>query len=137
MARILFVHKQWIDYLAIAYGGVSSWCVTPAYPLLIPTYGTLWLGGRLCRHQALDKITGVAAIFGTLLASTSIAFLISNLSFYAWSGYFDDLDLRTYAARILPYLGPYLIAPLTYTALILAARWILRQLESSFLHRAS
>ncbi len=126
-----------IDYLAIAYGGVSGWCVTPAYPFLIPTYGALWLGGRLCRRQTLDKITSVAAIFGTLSGSALIAFLISNLSFYALSGYFDDLDLRTYMARILPYLGPYLVTPLAYTASILAARWSLRQLGSSLLHRAA
>lgn len=101
----LLVVAGLIDYLAIAHGGVSGWCVTPAYLFLISTYGAMWLGGRLSRRQALDETTGVAAIFAILAGSTWIAFLISNASFYALSGYFDDLDLRTYAVRILPYLA--------------------------------
>jgi hypothetical protein len=32
--------------IAIMLGGVSDWCVTPAYGFLIPTYACLWYGGR-------------------------------------------------------------------------------------------
>ncbi len=110
-----------IDYLAVSYGGVSSWCITPAYPFLIPTYGALWLGGRLSQRHA-----HLAAIFTTLAGATLIAFLISNLSFYALSGYFAATELKTYALQVLPYLAPYLLAPLAYTALILAACWLLQ-----------
>jgi hypothetical protein len=35
-----------IYYLVIMLGGVSDWCVTPAYGFLIPTYACLWYGGR-------------------------------------------------------------------------------------------
>ncbi|GAB6068725.1 hypothetical protein JCM13664_20460 [Methylothermus subterraneus] len=113
-----------IDWLAIRYGGVSGWCVTPAYLFLVPTYATLWLGGRLGR-----KLGGAGAIFGILAGSTLLAFLISNLSFYAFSGYFATTGFRTYALSILPYLGPYLLAPLVYTALILVASWAWRRLS--------
>src|SRR5512137_506705 len=36
-----------IDYLAIE-NGTSSWCVTPAYVFLIPTYAVMWFAGRYC-----------------------------------------------------------------------------------------
>ena len=29
-----------VDYLAITYGGVSDWCISPAYVFLIPTYAS-------------------------------------------------------------------------------------------------
>lgn len=119
-----------IDYLAVTYGGVSSWCITPAYPFLVPTYGALWLGGRFSRRYVQD-MAGIAAIFAILSASTLIAFGISNLSFYAFSGYFAELDLKPYAASVLPYLVPYLGTPSVYIAFILAARRAFKQLESA------
>ena len=105
-----------IDYLAIRYGGVSSFCITPAYVFLLPTYGGMWLGGFLSRKKP------PAVIFATLVSATLIAFLLSNLSFYAFSGYFAATEFKTYAAQVLPYLAPYLLAPLTYVALILLLR---------------
>src|SRR3984893_9755918 len=75
------------DALAIAQGA-SSYCITPAYPLLIPTYGVLWGAGRAtsvyaARRQAWLRgpVLGVA-----LVTSTAIAFLVSNASFYASEG---------------------------------------------------
>lgn len=119
-----------IDYLAVTYGGVSSWCITPAYPFLIPTYGALWLGGRFSRRYALEDRAKIAAILAILSASALIAFGISNFSFYAFSGYFAELDFKSYAASLWPYLVPYLLTPLVYTAFILAVRLAFKQLGS-------
>jgi hypothetical protein len=41
----LMLNAGVIDYLALL-AGVSDYCVTPAYPFLIPTYLTLWASGR-------------------------------------------------------------------------------------------
>src|SRR5256885_9905030 len=39
------------DALAVAQGA-STYCITPAYPFLIPTYGVLWGAGRAtCRSE--------------------------------------------------------------------------------------
>lgn len=118
---VLLAAAGLIDWLAIHYGGVSGWCVTAAYPFLLPTYGAMWLGGRLSQKHR------IASTFAILTGSTVIAFLISNLSFYAFSGYFPELSLSAYALKVLPYLGPYLLTSLAYTALILAARFALKQ----------
>lgn len=112
-----------IDYLAVTYGGINSWCITPAYAFLIPTYGVLWLGGRLSRGCSLDEALGIASVFAVLLGSALIAFGLSNISFYVLSGYFAELDFKSYTIQVLPYLVPYLAAPLIYTASVLAARW--------------
>jgi hypothetical protein len=53
MLSALLVEAAFIDYLAIAVGGVSSFCISPAYGFLLPAYGALWLAGRwyAVRHR--------------------------------------------------------------------------------------
>lgn len=113
---LLLIQAAAIDYVAINAGGVSDWCVTPAYPFLAAAYGAVWLAGRWYagRHElawrSLLPLTG-AAVTGTLAA-----FLISNASFYLLSGYFGELSATEYAARVARYLPPYLSGTLSWLA---------------------
>ena len=50
------------------------------------------------------------------LLSISGAFLISNGSFYAFSGNFSDLSLVDYSVRVERYYLAYLTDPLIYLA---------------------
>lgn len=96
-----------IDALALE-GGVSSFCVTPAYGFLIPTHAALWLAGRRAdRHNLPAQLLFCAG-------ATVIAFLISNLSFYAFSGYFSEQSLVAYVQNSFHYLGHYLLNTLGY-----------------------
>ncbi|HEU4602926.1 MAG TPA: hypothetical protein VFS24_13200, partial [Steroidobacteraceae bacterium] len=78
----LIVNAGIIDYIALR-GGVSSYCVTPAYVFLVPTYLTLWASGRWASlsfawtWQSIGKTTLALAI------GVIGAFIISNASFYA------------------------------------------------------
>jgi len=103
-----------IDYLAIALGGVSDWCVTPAYAFLIPTYASLWFGGvwYASRHRMEWRTLG--PFFGAVLLGVSAAFLISNASFYLLSGYFPAMSWTEYAARVAKYFPPYASAAVAY-----------------------
>lgn len=103
-----------IDYLAITQFGVSDFCVTPAYWGLLPTYLVLWAAGRFyarIQHPTLRSLGTFAAIS---FAALSLAFLISNGSFYAFSGRFPDLNMTDYAARITQYYVPYLTSAVVY-----------------------
>ena len=113
-----------IDYLAIAIGGVSDWCVTPAYWFLIPTYACLWLGGRWCAARHRPDWRGPALSGGALLAAASLAFLISNASFYLLSGYFTDMGWVEYGARVAKYYPLYVASALGYVAIAAMARWM-------------
>lgn len=110
----LFLEAVVIDYLAITQFGVSDFCVTPAYWFLIPTYAVLWFAGRYYAriHQTSLRSMGVFAALSFL--AVSIAFLISNGSFYAFSGRFPDLSLADYSARVAQYYVPYLISAVVY-----------------------
>lgn len=107
-----------VDYLAITVGGTSGWCVTPAYGFLIPTYAAMWLGGRwYARRHALAWAAAIPLVVA-LAASGSLAFLISNGSFYLLSGRFPDLSWTQYAERVARYYWPYLSTLFVYAGAI-------------------
>lgn len=108
-----------IDYLATHYGGVSDWCITPAYGFLIPTYAAMALGGYFSRrYRGLGRSDwlhlGVVA-----LAATTAAFLISNWSFYFFSGYFAKHSILDYFAAITKYFAPYTFTALMYIGAVM------------------
>jgi hypothetical protein len=74
-----------VDFVVIRDFGVSSYCVTAAYGLILPAYSLLWLGGswlrREYRHEALDLVRCAASF----ALAASLCFLATNASFY-WLG---------------------------------------------------
>jgi hypothetical protein len=104
-----------IDYLAIA-NGTSAYCVSPAYVFLIPTYAVMWLAGRYCgQYKALDFI-GLSLNFGMLILSSTAAFMISNGSFYLFSGRFDSVSWSQYMTGGFQFYLPYVGSTLLYAA---------------------
>ncbi|NOU20211.1 MAG: hypothetical protein HOO93_00215 [Methyloglobulus sp.] len=105
-----------IDYVAIS-NGTSGWCVTPAYVFLIPTYGVMWFAGRYCSNLGAIKgteLTFSAGAMGLLAFATSLAFVISNGSFYLFSGRYSGLSWLQYFERVAQYYPPYMISTLIY-----------------------
>ena len=94
-----------VDYLAIAYGGVSDWCVTPAYAFLVPAYGCAWGAGLWYARRGATGWRAFGPLLGALLAGVSAAFAVSNAGFYLFSGYFSDMSWTEYAARVARYGG--------------------------------
>ena len=112
----LLLEAAALDYLAVTQMGVSDYCMTPAYGFLIPTYAVLWLAGRYCaRHdgrntRSLDLFAGVA------FAALSAAFVISNASFYVFSGRYPGMSVADYAVQVGQYYVPYLSGAVLYLA---------------------
>ena len=108
-----------IDYVAIK-NGTSSWCVSPAYVFLIPTYAVMWFAGRYCSTFKSMKIAELTKSVGLLLLATSVAFAISNGSFYLFSGRYGDVSLGDYFVRVAQYYLPYVGYTLCYAVAGLA-----------------
>ena len=106
-----------IDYLAITLGGVSDWCVTPAYAFLIPTYASLWIGGVWYARRHQMEWHSLMPFFGAVALGVSAAFLISNASFYLLSGYFPEMSWIEYGSRVAKYFPPYASAAVAYIVL--------------------
>jgi hypothetical protein len=106
-----------IDYLAIS-NGTSGWCVTPAYVFLIPTYAVMWFAGRYCSHLGARKATELAfstGAMGLLALATSIAFIISNGSFYLFSDRYTEMSWLQYFERVAQYYPLYMGSTLIYS----------------------
>ena len=109
----LLIMAGLIDFIAIT-NGTSSWCVSPAYIFLIPTYVVMWLAGRYYSAFKSLKMTELAVQFGMVTLATSTAFAISNGSFYLLSGRYTDLSWGQYFARVAQYYPPYVGYTLCY-----------------------
>ena len=125
---VLLIEAGLIDYLAISVGGVSDWCVTPAYLFLLPTYGAMWVGGRWAARIDRRSLRSLAGIAALLVLVSSTAFLISNLSFYAFSGRYAEIAVVDYMAAIGAYYLPYVSTAVLYSALVYATVLALRRL---------
>lgn len=103
-----------LDYVAITHLGVNDYCVTPAYWFLIPTYAVLWYAGRHYARMHQYSLRSLAIFAAVSFAAVNAAFLISNGAFYVFSGYFADLGMPEYAARVATYYLPYLSGAALY-----------------------
>ncbi len=112
------VQAALIDYAALA-GAAGDWCISPAYPFLLPTYASLWFAGRwYARRHRADWRT-VLPFAGALCVGVVTAFLISNGSFFVFSGYFDNTGWTGYLAGVVEYLPSYAATAVVYVALAL------------------
>jgi len=92
-----------IDYLVITYGGVSSFCVSPAYAALALAYGSLWLAGRWYAGRAQFRADTLIPFAVSLVAGASACELISSGSFYYLSGRVAEPTLAGFGAGLIAY----------------------------------
>jgi hypothetical protein len=105
------------DYVAITFGGVSAFCVTPAYAMLLPAYGSLWLAGRWTSRQNLDGWSALAALAGAALLSAATAELLSSGGFYFLGGRYVDPTLAEFGERFVRYFPRNLVSLAIYLSL--------------------
>lgn len=111
------------DYWAIEHRGVSSFCVTPGYGFLLPTYYVMWWAGRHTGKLFFGKIADWLSLAGLLLLACSTAFMISSGSFYLLAPYFPDHTLAEFAHRVVLYYPRYVGYAMGYLVLGLALHY--------------
>ena len=92
-----------IDYVAITWGGVSDFCVSPAYWLLIPAYLALFAGGRFYARGHSLSLLGLFRLAGVALTVVVIAELFTSGGFYFFSGRFAEPTLAGFIPRFEKY----------------------------------
>jgi uncharacterized protein YneF (UPF0154 family) len=92
-----------LDFAAINFSGVSSYCVSPAYGMLIPAYGTLWLAGRWYAGQYQFNVKQLFILAITIIIAAAITTLFSGGGFYFLSGRYTEPTLSEYAQRFITY----------------------------------
>ena len=100
---LLFLLTVALDLIAVTWGGVSNWCVTPAYGFLLPAYGVLWFGGRLYARLHREHWSTLPSLAGCVLTSSFISHLLSSGGFWLFSGRYPDATLAGFLPRIATY----------------------------------
>lgn len=115
---LLSVGAGLIDYLAISQFGVSDYCISIAYPFLIPTYFAMWLAGKLCAPYRMVRVASLAKQFSLLVLATTTAFVISNGSFYLLSGRIMDSTWSIYMEQFASYFPSYIFSTIAYVIFV-------------------
>lgn len=116
---VLLAEAALLDYVAITYWQVSDYCISPAYIFLIPTYAAMFYTGRWGTKFIAFSGHNLIRQFIYLLVAASIAFFISNGSFYLLSGKFSELSAVQYMERVAKYYPAYISSTLMYSLAIL------------------
>ena len=117
VAPAMILGAALVDYIAITWGGVSSFCVSPAYWLLIPAYGALFLAGRVyARHHRLSW-SALPWLMGSALVGAMLAELLSSGGFYFFSGQFAAPGLGEFVPRLVKYFPQTLTTMAAYLSL--------------------
>lgn len=99
----LLMEAAVIDFAAITWGGVSNFCVSPAYGFLLPAYGMLWLAGHWYADHHRDAVMTLIPLSLSVLVGTMACEVISSGSFYFLSGRFEQAEMSQFAIKFAQY----------------------------------
>ena len=122
---LLVLEALLLDFAAITFGGVSSFCVTPSYVMLIPAYASLWGAGRWYAHRHQPQLRSMLPLISSLVLGVVVCQLISSGSFYFYSGRFTDPTLAELVNRLIKYTPPRFEAVFFYVGFAIVAHLLL------------
>lgn len=96
------------DYMAIAWFGVSDFCMSPAYGFLLPAYGALWIAGRWYARRHRFALSTLIPLASSVLLGAAVCEIISSGGFYFFSGRFAETSLVEFGVRLAKYFPPSL-----------------------------
>lgn len=108
-----------LDYLAVTMGGVSSFCLSPAYGFMLPAYGGLWLAGRWFAQRYSFHVKALPALGASFAGGFTLAEMFSSGGFYFFSGRFAETSMSEFATRLVQYF-PYSLQSFAFWVSVLA-----------------
>ncbi len=116
----LFGLATLLDFGMLANSSVTDWCTSPAYWLLLPAYGALWLGGRLYAGWHRERLSSLALLVLTVLVAAFVCHLLSSGGFYFLSGRYPEPTLAGFLPRIGHYYPSFLSNMALYVGVAIA-----------------
>lgn len=108
-----------IDLAVVEYTQIDNYCMTPAYPFIIPAYAVLWGAGKwLAKQHHAHASYQKTLLQGTVAAALAITvcFGITNIGFYWFSEHFESMSLVAYANSVAKYLVAFMQTSFFYLA---------------------
>lgn len=143
----LFLLAFAIDVTVIGWFGQSSFCFTPAYWMLVPAYGTMWLAGRfgaeklgarpseLPARTALPALAPLLTLAPLLALATLVSELFSSGGFYFLGGRFADPTIAGFMPRLARYFPTTLYATVIWSGVAAGVYALLTVARPSFFVR--
>ena len=103
MLPLLLALAGSIDFFLASSSAASSYCMTPAYAMLLPAYGTLWLAGRWYASQYQFSLRSLLPLTFSIVVAAAVTTIISGGGFYFFSGRYAEPTLIEYSQRFLKY----------------------------------
>jgi hypothetical protein len=100
----LLALAAFIDFVAITWGGVSDFCVSPAYGFLLPAYGALFMAGRWYGNRYRLGWATLTPLAASAFTGTLVCELLSSGGFYFFSGRFAATSMAEFGERFVRYL---------------------------------
>ncbi|BBD99164.1 hypothetical protein SAMIE_1026650 [Sphingobium amiense] len=133
----LFLLAVVIDFIMIGWLGRSSFCVTPAYWMLAPAYGTMWLAGRFGAERLGPVASALPLLLLLLVAAAFLSQLFSSGGFYFLGDRFADPSLAGFLPRLARHFPLTLYSTLLWSAVAAGVYGLLSTARSLFAARAS
>lgn len=120
----LFGLASVLDFGSLAAGTITDWCLSPAYWVLAPAYGSLWFAGRWYGVRHTDRWSTVPRLAVTLVVAAFVAYLISGGGYYFLSGHYEPTvmgflpRIAHYYPRSLGTMSGYVAAGLAVLSLV-------------------
>ncbi|UXI66535.1 hypothetical protein [Tahibacter amnicola] len=118
---LLLLQAGLIDYVSITQSGISDYCVTPAYSMLVVAYAVLWYGGLLFSRYYRQSVSTLLPLAGVALASNLVSFWISNGSFYWFGGRVGEATFAGYIENFLKYMPWFVTVSMLWIITMAAA----------------
>ena len=122
---LLILEAFLLDFAAITFGGVSSFCVTPTYIMLVPAYASMWLAGCWYAKRHQEQWSSLPVLVGSLILGTVVCQVISSGSFYFYSGRFTDPTMTEMVNRLIKYTPSQFEAVFFYVGCAIAVHLFL------------
>ncbi|SDW86443.1 hypothetical protein [Nitrosomonas communis] len=122
----------WLDFAAYTWGGVSGFCLTPAYVFLLPAYISLWLAGRWYAHRHQFSWLTLMPLSLSMMIGLMLCELFSGGGFYFFSGRFESTTWVEFAERSIKYFPMYIESFLIYAGIAIVMHAALVALRQQF-----
>lgn len=106
-----------VDLAAVGFAGVSAYCLSPAYLMLVPAYAAMWGAGRWYGTRHRPAPGTLLPLGASLAAGVTLAEVFASGGFYFFSGRFADVTVAGLAERLVQYFPDTLAALAVYVAL--------------------
>jgi hypothetical protein len=128
MYALYFALASLLDFGSLAAGTITDWCLSPAYWVLLPAYGTLWACGRFYARWHEQHWQTVPRLALVLVVAVFFTYLISGGGYYMLSGHYAP-TLSGFLPRIAHYYPHWLGVTAGYVGAALALQAVAMTLD--------